>query len=122
MTDPLRESPLERCGIQRGGGCSGTYSTHAWLFDSDNDSVPDVLNPDGARVCLVDGLTRSCYSGPAGTRDVGICRTGTQTFSRARPNSDGQWGVCYGEVLPATEICDGKDNNCGGWARAGEKG
>ncbi|MBK6276345.1 MAG: putative metal-binding motif-containing protein [Saprospirales bacterium] len=29
----------------------------------------------------VDGITRSCYSGPAGTSGVGSCRPGTQVCS-----------------------------------------
>ncbi|MFM7297985.1 MAG: MopE-related protein, partial [Planctomycetota bacterium] len=55
-----------------------------------------------------DGLTRSCYSGAAGTQGVGACRGGTQTCSA------GAWGSCAGEVVPATEVCDNADNNCNG--------
>ncbi|MDA8166011.1 MAG: GDSL-type esterase/lipase family protein, partial [Desulfobacteraceae bacterium] len=45
-----------------------------------------------------EGETKSCYSGPAGTEGVGVCRSGVQTCS------GGQWGVCQGEVLPGQEI------------------
>jgi hypothetical protein len=55
-----------------------------------------------------DGATQPCYTGPAGTRDVGQCRAGTQTCA------GGQWGTCQGQVLPAAEVCDGLDNNCNG--------
>ncbi|KAF0145269.1 MAG: YD repeat-containing protein [Nitrospirae bacterium] len=54
-----------------------------------------------------NGETKACpYSGPQG----GICKAGMQTCT------NGQWGACEGEVLPATqETCgDNLDNNCDG--------
>lgn len=51
--------------------------------------------------------TRACYSGTSVTREVGECQDGVQTCG-----TNGQWGACEGEVLPATEICDGLDNDC----------
>jgi hypothetical protein len=57
---------------------------------------------------VVDGITRSCYTGAAGTAGVGICRPGTQTCTA------GSWGTCAGEVIPTTERCDNLDNNCNG--------
>jgi hypothetical protein len=57
---------------------------------------------------IVDGITRSCYTGPGGTSGVGACRPGTQTCSA------GAWGACIGQVLPSVEICDNIDNNCNG--------
>ena len=56
-----------------------------------------------------ESLTRSCYTGPAGTSGVGACRPGTQTCSA------GSWGsTCAGETLPARELCDSVDNDCNG--------
>ncbi len=54
------------------------------------------------------GLSRSCYTGPAGTIGVGICHGGTQSCSL------GSWGTCSGQVTPGTEICNGLDDNCNG--------
>jgi Notch-like protein len=51
-------------------------------------------------------LTQACYSGAAGTQNVGPCRGGTQTCG------GGRFGACVGEVVPSAEICDGADNNC----------
>ena len=48
----------------------------------------------------VDGRTQSCGSG------TGECRQGTQTCA------GGQWGACMGGTLPATEICNGRDDDC----------
>lgn len=55
---------------------------------------------------IIDGQTQSCYSGPAGTENVGECKAGTQTCT------NGQWGGCAGEITPQSEMCDGKDYNC----------
>jgi hypothetical protein len=54
----------------------------------------------------INGQTQSCYSGPAPTQNVGDCKDGSQTCAA------GTWGPCQGEVLPATEACDGTDNDC----------
>lgn len=51
---------------------------------------------------------RECYTGLGGSVNVGLCKGGTQTCT------SGQWGTCQGEILPATEICDGNDNDCNG--------
>ena len=60
------------------------------------------------RVCT-PGQNESCYSGPAATRNLGECKDGTRECQ-----SNGTWGACSGEVLPTSELCDGKDNNCDG--------
>lgn len=53
-------------------------------------------------------LSRSCYKGPANTSGVGVCVSGTQLCDK------GAWGECNGEILPQTEVCNGKDDNCDG--------
>jgi MYXO-CTERM domain-containing protein len=55
-----------------------------------------------------DGLTRDCYTGPAGTRDRGVCRAGSQSCA------NGNWGACGGEVLPRAEVCNRADDDCDG--------
>lgn len=57
---------------------------------------------------VVDGISRSCYTGAAGTAGVGVCRAGTQVCTA------GVWGACTGQVLPSAEICDNIDNDCNG--------
>lgn len=71
------------------------------------------------------GETRSCYSGPLGTENKGICKAGVETCA-----PDGMsWGACAGEVLPQSENCatpededcDGKAPPCTGdllWAKS----
>ena len=53
-------------------------------------------------------LQRACYSGTKGTVNKGLCRGGTQVCV------GGKWSVCRGEIVPTTEVCDGKDNDCNG--------
>lgn len=52
--------------------------------------------------CGANGIQRSC-----GT-DVGECALGVQTCN------DGSWSACIGGVVPSSEICDNKDNDCDG--------
>ena len=53
-------------------------------------------------------LSRMCYGGPAGTADVGICRSGVSSCVA------GAYGACVGEARPLVERCDGADNDCDG--------
>jgi hypothetical protein len=62
--------------------------------------------------CCTPGATRSCYTGPAGTENIGICHGGTQTCAE-----DGSlWGPCADEVTPQGSYfyCNGLDNDCDG--------
>jgi hypothetical protein len=66
--------------------------------------------PGGGGCACAPGARRDCYSGPAGTANVGVCRSGQQTC-----NAQGTaWGACGAEVLPGVELCDGLDNDCDG--------
>jgi hypothetical protein len=71
--------------------------------DNDCDGTTD----EGCQ--CVDGQTQSCYTGPAGTQNVGICKGGTATCS------NGQWGSCTGQVVPKAEVCGNTlDDDCNG--------
>lgn len=51
---------------------------------------------------------RTCYEGPKG-QDIRLpCKKGWQTCT------NNQWGRCEGDVLPKTEICNNKDDDCDG--------
>ncbi|HVW25463.1 MAG TPA: MopE-related protein [Polyangiaceae bacterium] len=63
---------------------------------------------------VVDGNTQACYDGPSGTNNVGICRGGTQQCTAVLGSGKASWGTCVGEVLPATETCNGLDDDCDG--------
>lgn len=55
-----------------------------------------------------EGETQSCYTGPPATEGVGECSAGTQSCV------DLYWGTCEGQILPATETCNGLDDDCDG--------
>lgn len=60
-------------------------------------------------VCLKEG--QECRPGtqrPCGVTR-GECRQGTQSCSE-----EGRFGPCAGEVLPTTEVCNNKDDDCDG--------
>ncbi|HPY16398.1 MAG TPA: MopE-related protein [Polyangiaceae bacterium] len=84
--------------------CDGEVGPHPEVCDGlDNDC-------DG----VVDGMTRLCYTGAAGTQGVGICRAGSEACIAVQGSGVEAWGACIGQITPASEICDGLDNDCNG--------
>ncbi len=82
-------------------------------LDNDCDGIFDESNdPDQEDAPLIE----DCYSGPPGTRDVGVCIGGL------RECSAGTFGTCAGEVIPSTEICNLVDDNCDGVVDDGNPG
>ena len=81
--------PLEVCGDNLDNDCNGAI-----------DDRPE---------CTCGGRDRQpCYSGPPLTLGFGICHGGMSECV------DDRIVACVGEVLPATEACDGLDNDCDG--------
>ncbi len=62
------------------------------------------------RRCVVcePGSKRLCYTGPKGTKNVGICRAGEQKCA----DDGSKWEECKGEILPRKETCNGLDDDC----------
>lgn len=60
-------------------------------------------------VMCTPGASIVCYTGPAGTSNVGPCHPGKQVCL-----SDGMsYSPCTGETLPAPEMCpNGIDEDC----------
>lgn len=83
------------------------------IFEQEDSEDIDIV-PDLDITVIVDctpGETAECYTGPSGTKGVGICKSGVSTC-----NYDGTaWSNCDGAILPQAEICgDGIDQNCDG--------
>lgn len=83
------------------------------LVDEDCDGMPN----DGC--ACVPGTTTTCYTGPAGTQNVGICKGGTAICAQ-----DGLgYGACMGEVVPGAETCaatadeDCDTKDCAVWSK-----
>ena len=70
---------------------------------------------DGAGCACTPGQSNPCYTGPAGTENVGICKGGTATCA-----PDGlSYGPCMGQVLPQAETCNALDDDCDSFADDG---
>jgi streptogramin lyase len=89
--DNISPNAQERCGDEIDNNCNGSV-----------DEEPCLCTP---------GTSHECYTGPAETRNVGICSVGRQ---RCMP--DGTYGGCRGEQLPfETEECGNLiDDDCDG--------
>jgi len=77
-------------------------------------------------VAVDEGVSRPCYSGPAETLDIGICRAGTQTcfqgqFGGADPGGVWVVDICEDEIVPQEEVCNGADDDCDGEVDYGEE-
>ncbi len=88
------------------GTCTLDACDNGWENCDQNDA--NGCEQQGTCTC-VPGSQQSCYTGPAGTENVGICKSGTQTC-----NAQGTgWGPCEGEVLPGVEVCaNNLDDDC----------
>ncbi len=89
------------------GACTGSGSPAARELCDGNDNNCNRQVDEGCT--CTPGMTRSCYAGPAGTLNVGVCRAGTQACLAA-----GTWGPCNEQFLPVIERCDRIDNDCDG--------
>ncbi len=86
--------------------------------DSNDGSKESSDRPTSSWRCTV-GETQSCYSGPAGTNGVGICKAGHKDCIN---NGNGsEWTECLDEVVPDYDYpCDANnvelDSDCNGIA------
>jgi len=87
------------CSSGKWGSCNGEVTPSAELCDNKDNNCNGKSD---------EGLTKYCYSGPAKTKGVGLCKEGLQLCN------GGAWGTCSGEVIPTAEKCDKKDNDCDG--------
>lgn len=100
------------------GGAATTASSGVTTTTSTSSGGTTSSTGSGGATACAPGVTKPCYSGPAGTEGVGVCKAGVQTCDATGSG----FGPCVGEVLPgvedcktpADEDCDGKAPSCDG--------
>ncbi|HAA53369.1 MAG TPA: hypothetical protein DCE42_01355, partial [Myxococcales bacterium] len=91
---------IETCRAGKWSSCVGQVLPQTETCNSKDDDCDGKVD---------EYLTKSCYSGPAGTAGVGICKAGTQSCQA------GKLTGCVGEVTPRKEICNKyQDDDCDG--------
>jgi hypothetical protein len=126
---PCYNGPVgtENVGICKGGAktckpdatfgpCVGEVTPSLELCSTpEDDNCNGQINEGGIDCVCVPGAVSDCYTGPAGTVGVGICKMGTQTCA-----PDGLTeGPCQGQAVPAVENClSAADEDCDGAAPA----
>jgi hypothetical protein len=122
MTRPCYSGPMGTSG--RGTCRGGTESCQdgRWSGTCDGEVLPAAAETcdsgGGDENCngmvnegcaCTAGMSRACYTGPAGTEGRGTCRGGMQSCAT------GMWGACTGQTLPRTEVCGNMvDEDCNG--------
>lgn len=99
------------------GACVGeVLPTTETCNTSGDDDCDGQTNESGTGCVCVPSSTASCYTGPAGTAGIGLCKAGVRTC-----NPQGTaYGACVGEVGPTTESCaTAGDDNCNGFINEG---
>ncbi|MBN8610516.1 MAG: hypothetical protein J0L92_08030 [Deltaproteobacteria bacterium] len=97
------------------GACTGEAGPSTEACDGREDEDCDGTVDEGCGCAL--GESRECYTGPASTRGVGVCRGGMQTCVTVGSSTD--WSECTGETTPRPDLCDGVDRDCDGRADTG---
>lgn len=95
------------------GTCTGEVTPQKEACNGLDDDCNGLVD-DGCQ--CPTGQTQTCYGGPSGTQGVGPCKSGTQMCT------NGMWGPCMGDVVPAAETCDNLDNDCNALTDDGNPG
>lgn len=96
------------------GACVGQHvpSTEDCATRVDEDCDGTVNQASAGCVCT-PGATMPCYSGTAGTANVGVCHGGTALCAATGTSYE----ACQNEVVPSSDLCgDSLDQDCDGRA------
>jgi len=93
MPTPTRSGPYDECGNGMDDDEDGRIDEGCWC---------------GA------GETQTCFGGSYPNRDVGTCTDGIQRCEVEGSGEFGAWGACTGDATPASQRCDGADDDCDG--------
>jgi hypothetical protein len=102
---PPNQAASCQMGLCTVGACDPGF------FDCDGDAANGC--EEMSQCSCTPGDMQSCYPGPTGTENVGICAGGTR-----KCNSTGTaWSLCTGFILPSPELCSNNiDEDCSGTA------
>jgi len=93
----------------QGGGAQGGFSQGGAGGEPSGPGGAGGGGLGGGAVCA-PGDEQACYTGPAGTEGVGLCKGGTRLCG-----DEGVFGSCDGQVVPGTETCETPDDeDCDG--------
>jgi len=95
------ESGEQVCQSGVWGECNARQPSNELCNGLDDDCDGVIDNPDKIPVEL-------CYDGPQQSLAYGECRPGIKTCI------SGKYDTCIKQILPAKEICNGKDDDCDG--------
>jgi hypothetical protein len=98
--------------VATSGDCNDSSAAVHPLATEGCNLVDDNCNGTTDEGCAcVDGASQTCGTPNAmggGFNTMGICRTGLQSCA------SGAWQMCVGNVVPATESCNMRDDDCNG--------
>lgn len=93
-------------------GCEDVVDDGCVADEVCGDGLDNDCNGQADEGCECEnGATQACFVGPPGRREVGGCVDGTQVCHGFEFT---EWTACEGGIVPETEVCDGKDNDCNG--------
>ncbi|MCU0657016.1 MAG: choice-of-anchor L domain-containing protein [Polyangiaceae bacterium] len=121
QADPLNCGACDaKCSTNNGAASCASGACQIQCADGFADCDSNLANGcevQGSCACT-PGQQEDCYDGPAGTKDVGLCKGGKKTCNAGGTG----YSACEGQVLPATETCaEGNvvDEDCDGQANEG---
>jgi hypothetical protein len=79
-------------------------------LDARVDAARDARAPDAEPAECAEDTVEACYDGPPATAEIEPCSRGRRTCE------DGAWSDCRDQVLPLTERCNTRDDDCDGAA------
>jgi len=103
-------------GTGTGGMATGTGTGGAPNGEICGNGLDENGNGQSDEGCAcMAGATETCFLGAPPKAGVGACKLGQQVCEKTSGEIPGShWGACIGAGAPATEVCNGVDDDCDG--------